>query len=51
MLVGSTCINTTCKIGKLKASLNEKVLVDRHGCHTALNFASELKETKTRFLC
>ena len=29
---------------KLQASLSEKVVVDGHGCHTALNFGVKAKE-------
>ena len=35
---------------KLQASLSERVVFDWHGCHTALNFVSKLKKTKTKFL-
>ena len=29
---------------KLQPSLNERVFVDGHGCHTALNFGVKAKE-------
>ena len=35
---------------KLHASLNDKVAVDEHGCHTALKFSFEAKENKDNFL-
>ena len=35
---------------KLQAFLNEKVVVDGHGCHKALQFVSKLKKIKTSFL-
>ena len=30
--------------------LSERVIVDGHGCHTALHFGVKAKETKTEFL-
>ena len=35
---------------KLQPSLSEMVIVDGHGCHTALHFVSKLKKIKTKFL-
>ena len=36
---------------KLQPSLSERVIVDWHGCHTALHFGvSKLKKVKTKFL-
>ena len=35
---------------KLQSSLNERVIVDRHDCHTALHFGVEAKKYKTEFL-
>ena len=35
---------------KLLASLSERIVVDRHGCHTPLNCDVLINETKTRFL-
>ena len=34
---------------KLQASLSEKVAVDGHGCHTALNFGVKAKENQDKF--
>ena len=31
---------------KLKASLSERVVVDRHGCHTVLNVGVKAKENQ-----
>ena len=36
---------------KLQPSLSESVIVDGHGCHTALNFGVKAKKIKTMFLC
>ena len=33
---------------KLQASLSERVIVDVHGCHTALHFGVKLMKTKTK---
>ena len=38
------------KAYKLQSSLSERVVVDGHGCHTALHFGVKAKETKTKFL-
>ena len=35
---------------KLQPSLSERVIVDWHGCHTALHLVSKLKKIKTKFL-
>ena len=35
---------------KLQSSLSERVVVDGHGCHTALHFGIKAKENKTMFL-
>ena len=35
---------------KLQASMSEKVVVDEHGCHTALKFGVKAKKIKTSFL-
>ena len=35
---------------KLQPSLSERVIVDGHGCHTALHFGVKAKENKTEFL-
>ena len=35
---------------KLQPSLSERVIVDGHGCHTALHLVSKLKNIKTKFL-
>ena len=35
---------------KLQPSLSERVIVDGHGCHTALHFGAKLKKIKTKFL-
>ena len=34
----------------LKPSLSERVIVDGHGCHTALHFGVKQKKIKTKFL-
>ena len=34
---------------KLQASLSEKVAVDGHGCHSALNFGVKAKENQDKF--
>ena len=33
---------------KLQASQNEKVVVSRHGCHTALDFSVKAKENQDK---
>ena len=33
---------------KLQPSLSERVIVDGHGCHTALNFGVKAKENQDR---
>ena len=33
---------------KLQPSLSEKVIVDRHGCHTALHFGVKAKENQDK---
>ena len=33
---------------KLQASLSEKVVVNEHGCHTALNFGVKAKESQDK---
>ena len=33
---------------KLQASLSERVIVDRHGCHSALNFGVKAEETQDK---
>ena len=33
---------------KLQASLSQRVLVDRHGCHTALKFGVKAKENQDK---
>ena len=35
---------------KLQPSLSKRVIVDGHGCHTALHFGAKLKKIKTKFL-
>ena len=35
---------------KLQAVVNERAVVDGHGCYTALHFCVKPKETNTRFL-
>ena len=35
---------------KLQPSLSERVIVDGHGCHTALHFGVKAKEIKTKFI-
>ena len=35
---------------KLQPSLSERVIVDGHGCHTALRLVSKLKKIKKKFL-
>ena len=35
---------------KLQPSLSERVIVDWHGCHTALNFGVKAKENQDKFL-
>ena len=35
---------------KLQPSLSERVIVDGHGCYTALHFGVKLKKIKTKFL-
>ena len=35
---------------KLQPSLSERVIVDGHGCHTALHFGVKAKENQTKFL-
>ena len=33
---------------KLQASLSKRVVVNEHGCHTALNFGAKAKENKDK---
>ena len=35
---------------KLQPSLSERVIVDGHGCHTALHFGVKTKKIKTKYL-
>ena len=35
---------------KLQPSLSERVIVDGHGCHTALHFGVKAKENQDKFL-
>ena len=35
---------------ELQCSLSERVIVDGHGCHTALHFGVKAKDTETKFL-
>ena len=35
---------------KLQPSLSERVIVDGHGCHTALHFGVKAKENQTKSL-
>ena len=35
---------------ELQPSLSERVIVDWHGCHTALNFGVKAKENQAKFL-
>ena len=35
---------------KLQLFLSKRVVVDGHGCHTALHFGVKIKKTKTKFL-
>ena len=35
---------------KLQPSLSERVIVDGHGCHTALHFGVKAKKIKKKFL-
>ena len=34
----------------MQPSLSERVVVDGHGCHTALHFGVKAKKTQTKFL-
>ena len=36
---------------KLQPSLNERVIVDGHGCHTALHFGVKAKENQDKVPC
>ena len=35
---------------RLQPSLSERVVLNGHGCHTALHFGVKAKKTKTKFI-
>ena len=45
-LIGPICLDTNAY--KLQPSLSERVIVDGHGCHTALHFGVTAKENQDK---